>query len=663
MAAIIPLVLLALGQVAAPPLPVPVPDLPTDPARLREMLRDRAQPRLQAQAALVLLQLNAADADAVIRQGLEQSEDPEMFLVLASAIRLARDSRYAEELVRALARSRAIERAGAAEALAALLDQRVAQRLRQITEDPRADARSRIAALGCLGRSGRRVAVEPLIAGLELEDESVRNAAADALAELSGWRYGVDAVKWRAWWERHRDLPNERWLEMRLSFQNSRVSRLESELENARGQTVRLHQQLYARLGGAERLVYIPSLLDHEDPAVRLLAVGWAQEMLASPDQGVQRSLGPLLLRLTADPAPEVQRAAVLALGRLQDPAALVRLLTLVTAPAPAIRAAVARALAQQASQGSPDAAKRTTQVLGALGRLLEDPVLEVVVEAAEDLGGLGVPESGPVLTGLLRHPGESVRKAAAQALERVAQPTALDQILRGLDDPSGAVRFSLVGALGNMAVSTTSVLTAVDLTRVLARLEVTLLKDPDPTVRARAATALGECGPAPLLPVMWRACQAGEDVRVQEKAWLAMIDILARLRQVSLVTEWDRNLMEAKQPARRIQLITEVLARWQRRPEARADLVPLQDLLVPVALEQGKWTMALPILRDVLARQATPTEQQARLRWLLHAAEQAYAEGNKGEALRAAQDGLTFAPKGSPLIQSFEQVVRRAGT
>jgi hypothetical protein len=50
-------------------------------------------------------------------------------------------------------------------------------------------------------------------------------------------------------------------------------------------------------------------------------------------------------------------------------------------------------------------------------------------------------------------------------------------------------------------------------------------------------------------------------------------------------------------------------------------------------------------------------------LRWLLQAAEQAYAEGNKGEALRAAQDGLTFAPKGSPLIQSFEQVVRRAGT
>ena len=75
---------------------------------------------------------------------------------------------------------------------------------------------------------------------------------ADALAELTGWRYGPDLAKWRAWWERHREVTPERWLEMRLDFQNSRVARLESELDAAKGQTVRLHQQLYARLGGAE---------------------------------------------------------------------------------------------------------------------------------------------------------------------------------------------------------------------------------------------------------------------------------------------------------------------------------------------------------------------------------------------------------------------------
>jgi HEAT repeat protein len=384
--------------------------------------------------------------------------------------------------------------------------------------------------------------------------------------------------------------------------------------------------------------------------------------MLASTDPAVQKSMGPLLVRLTADPSPEVQRAAVLALGRVQETSAFDRLLTMAASPSPAIRAVAARALALQARQPSPEAARRTALVLAALGKLLEDPVIDVVVEAAEDLGNLGVPEAGPVLTGLLGHPGESVRKAAAQALERVAQPPALDKILRGLDDPSGAVRFSLVGAIGNMAASGSAPLGTVDQTRVLARLEVTLLKDPDPTVRARAASALGECGQAALLPVMWRACQAGEDVRVQEKAWLGMIDIIARMRQLPLLVEWNKTLGENRQGARQLQMLSEVTARWQRVPEARADMVPLQDMLVPVALEQGKWTVALPVLRDALARQATPTEQQARLRWLLQAAEQALAEGNKGEALRAGQDGLTFAPKGSPLIAPFGEVVRRAG-
>lgn len=657
MPAILPVLLLALGQAAAP-----VADLPTDAARLREMLRDRAQPRIQAQAALVLLQISSADADAVIRQGLGQLEDPELFLVLASAIRLARDTRYNEELTQALGRARATERAGAAETLAALMDQKLAARLKLIIDDPRADSRNRLSAIEALGRSGRRVAVEPLLLALESGDDALRAAAAEALADLSGWRHGTDMAKWRAWWERHRDLPMERWLEIRLGFQNSRVARLESELESARAQAVRLHQQLYARLGGAERLVYIPSLVEQEDPAVRLLAVGWAQEMLASTDPGVSRTMAPLLVRLAGDPFPEVQRAAVLALGRIQDQAAFDKLLAMAGSPVPAIRAVVARALALQARQPSPEASKRVALVLSVLGKLLEDPVIDVVVEAAEDLGNLGVPEAGPVLTGLLGHPGESVRKAAAQALERVAQPASLDKILRGLDDPSGAVRFSLVGAIGNMAASTTAPLGTVDQTRVLARLEVTLLKDPDPTVRARAALALGECGPASLLPGMWRACQPGEDVRVQEKAWLAMIDILARSRQAVLVADWNRTLGEARQGSRQLQLLSEVLSRWQRLPEARADLVALQDLLIPVALEQGKWAAALPVLRDALARQATPTDQQARLRWLLQAAEQALSEGNKVEALRAGQDGLTFAPKGSPLIAPFEQVVRRAG-
>jgi hypothetical protein len=87
-----------------------------------------------------------------------------------------------------------------------------------------------------------------------------------------------------------------------------------------------------------------------------------------------------------------------------------------------AVRAAAARSLAQQARGTGAEALERQRQVVPLLQKALEDPALEVVVEAAEDLGALGVPEAGPVLTVLLRHPSPPVRQTAAQALERVAE-------------------------------------------------------------------------------------------------------------------------------------------------------------------------------------------------------------------------------------------------
>src|SRR5262245_31279436 len=95
---------------------------PDDTARLREMLQDRQQPRAQSQAALVLVQDAAPEAEAVVRQGLRQTDAPEVFLALASAVRLRQDHRFDEELLDGLSCARLAVRQAAAETLAALAD-------------------------------------------------------------------------------------------------------------------------------------------------------------------------------------------------------------------------------------------------------------------------------------------------------------------------------------------------------------------------------------------------------------------------------------------------------------------------------------------------------------------------------------------------------------
>ena len=640
---------------------------PADIARLREMLLDRGQPRLQNQAALALVQIDSAEAEALIRQGLEQAEDQEMFLALSSAIRFHRDIRFADELLRALASSKVAIRQGASQALSVLSEPRIIDKLAGILGDPANDSAVAQMAAYTLGASGRKLAVAPLLKALTSDSDRTRQSANEALSDLTGQRLGPDADRWTAWWQTCKDLDNERWLEMRLAFQLARRARVENELEAARGQVVRLQQQLYARLGTAERLQYLPGLGEQEDAALRLLAVTWSQEALAGADPSAQKVLAGILLRLSADPALEVQRAATVALGRVADSAALERLLVLTRSNRATVRAASGRALSQQATLDRPEIRQRQPEVLASLQRLLEDPVLEVVVEAAEDLGALGAPESGPVLTALLRHPSESVRKAAAASLERVALPSSLDAILKGLDDTSGTVRFSLVGALALLAGRAESAmkpLNETDRLRLMARLEIVLLKDMDPNVRARAAGALGECAPPGMLGVLWQSSQASEDVRVQEKAWLALIDVLARAQQSSLVQEWDRKLAMAKQPARRLQLLTEVMSRWTRKPDPKLNITPVQDLVVQVALEQNKWALALPLIREQLARpQRTEAEAQSCLRHLLQAGEQALADGNAIEAARIAAEGRTAVDKASPLAPVFDALALRSKT
>jgi hypothetical protein len=164
------------------------------------------------------------------------------------------------------------------------------------------------------------------------------------------------------------------------------------------------------------------------------------------------------------------------------------------------------------------------------------------------------------------------------------------------------------------------------------------------------------------MLPLLWKCVLSGEEARVQDKAWAAFVEIVTRAASLSVRKEWDGALTEAKQGPRRLQLDAEVVARWQKRPDTRALVMPAQELLVQAQLELGKWSGAFPVIRELLARQGTEAETAQRLRWLLSVGEQALQEGNRPEAQRAVQEARAFLPSTGTLTESFDKLAKQAG-
>jgi HEAT repeat protein len=637
---------------------------PADPdlGQLQEMLYDRQDARAQSQAAMLLIQSKDDGAARVVRHALKQADQEDAFVALTTAIRMRRDVRFGEDLFPHLSSMKPRVRQVAAETLGAIADAAQVRRLESLARNPKGELRLRQAAVWTLGRSGRQDAAGFLVEMFALEGEEMKRYVAAALAELSGLNHGTDAERWKAWWSAHKDLTTADWFQQRLAFQSARVGRLDGELLRARAQVMRLHQQVYARLGVAERVPYLQALLDQDEPGVRGLAVIWAVEMLPSTDAEKQKALGKLLQKLTHDSNAEVQRGAVLALGRLNDDESFDRLTKLLEADAPAVKAAAIRALSLQARNGTAEGKRRLRPVVPLLQKALEDKTLEVVVEAAEALGALGAPEAGPVLTALLRHPSENVRQTVAQALERMAEPALIDGLLRGLDDTVVTVRFSLLGALAR-AAGNGQALPASVRPKVIARLESLLRNDTDAGVRGRAATVLGECGDHETLAGLWQHVLTGEG-RVQEKAWDAFGEILVRAGSMPLVERWDRAMITAKQSSRRLQMWGRLYTRWEQNPALKEETAKALEGLIVVQLELGKWASAGALIQGMLARGAElPAATRERcLGWATQAADLAIREGSRAEALRLLKEARPSLPTGDKLIATFDQLEKLAG-
>lgn len=636
------------------------PMLPADVALLREQLYNRQDSPAQSQAALMLVQSLSPEAADIVREGLRRWDRPDVFVALASAIRMTRDRRFTEPLLKAIQAEQANLRLAAAEALARSDSVLVLHRLLGIAEDPQASIPARQAAALALGKSGQKNAVPALLSLLSSDTPAIRQTAAAALEELTGLDHGNNLAAWQEWWSNHKDLGETEWLLSRNALFVDRSRRLQNDLQRAEAEILRLHQQLYARTPRADRVNHFRQLAQNEYASVRVQAIAWIVETLTDANSSELKPLADLLLAFSEDGVEAVQRQAVLALEKTDDPRAFERLLTLLNSNSLEVRAAAARSLGRYRCPQSVSRAEMNSRAVKALEKALSDPSLVVVAEAVESLGSLGVPEAAPIITGLLRHPADPVRQAAARALEQVADPASLSALTTALDDPVPGVRFHVVGALARLGQS--EALEAPRKQELIRRLEQVLVRDGDPGVRSRAATVLGDLGAAPQLPLLWQRVTATEDSRVQVKAWGAFMDILSRSGSWTLVSQWDQTLSAQQEHARRAELLSEIRTRWQKNESTRQHVDAVTAALIQALLVQKKWNQASPFIVDLARKASNDSDLQRRLRWLVIAASHAVDDGKPQEALRLIREVEDLLPRvGADLGSEIDAVRQRA--
>ena len=628
----------------------------TDVSRLREQLADKKQPQIQAQAAMLILQQRTPLAEETIRQYFRDGRNPEAFAALAGAVQWARDPRFQQELLEAVASlENPLIRQAAAEALSQCADGKTLYQLRQMADSPNYSEAVRSSAIYALGKSSRKTAFESLLKLLNDPKDNIRVSSRKMLALMVGEDLGENPNAWNEWYLPRRDFSQEAWLEERLAHRQAKLHRIEGELDSTRIRNRNLYQQLYARMAPIEKVPFLLGLIDHEDDGVRLLAANWAGECL--PEENMRKPSGEMLLKLSSDTAIEVRKQAVLGLGRWTEKVALDRLLLVMQTDAGPVRVAAARSLANQAR--SQDGTSRLSVVLPALQSGLGDVSIEVVVESAEGLGALGVPAAVPLLAGLLRHKATLVRKTASQALERIADASAFEEILRAIDDTEPEIRLYLLGALSRAANSHKNMKEA-DLLRLQSRLEIMFLRDGDAGVRSRAASLLGDFGNPNHLNNLYKAAVTEGDPRIQEKSWGAFLEIIVRTSSLKMIQDWSL-VLQKENPQRQLAFLVEVLNRFQSKPaQGRMDLAPVREWMIECALQNQKWLPAWSAWRE-LPPTVEPMEMDRRLQWLLAAAELALKENSINDALQIVERARPHLATRKSLQAEFEAISRKA--
>jgi HEAT repeat protein len=576
-------------------------------AQYTQTLFSGRSPAEREEAARRLLSRQVQKDRAPVHRALSDAANRDAQFAAARA--LGDDPIPQPQLIAPLADLLGVSEAMTEAAAAALLNYRDEQALRRWTDfvvarDPTVARPFRVAAVRAARLSVDRTVVLTLIDLLANDrDAAIRDAAADALNELSGQstRNGRDPALWRQWLgaraaegapadavrtdllERQRrrrsapppDLDATLYRLVQLSPDASKPEAVKRMLASPdpmlRGAGLRVYFQMVRQSGVVlfDKAV-LRDYVHDSSPDVRQEA---ARVLAGLNDQGAVRDV---LAQLYADPDPAVRAELCASLARFQDTRAVPKLLDLAgNDPSLTVSVAAARALTAMGPRIAADQGLRAATV-GALTRAMALP------RAAADASG-------------------ELRAAYLEALATVADAQLRGLFIGNLNAQQPRVRRAAVAGLGTLGDPQTA----------NAVLNV-LRNDPEPDVRTAAVAAMERVASfAGFAGEVYRYTLPGPngepDERVRQRAWQAFV-ALARTANEDELTGWIDQIARggpADAVDRQVTLLGVKLTRQldPQKPNPRGAAITREALgEAQMSRTPPQPVQAVPLFRDALA-------------------------------------------------------------
>jgi len=460
-------------------------------------------------------------------------------------------------------------RPAAAKALAVYKDNGVIDKLIAIVADRKREQSVRIVTISALQSTLDKKTVDVVVRLLDDRARGIRDAAADALANLTNIKaFRTNRRLAKEWWNRNRDKAPSEWLAALADSLARGKAELEADNTRLRKRLTQALRDQYDAVPESQQEALLLGFLADPLGDVRLAGTVLAEAKITGGEK-VSEKLQVKIRALVKDPDFRVRQASVLLVAHQGDEVALGALLAgLKSEENIGVRQAILTALGHLKSPEAVEA------VLAEISNTYDSVAAAAAlalgrIASAKPLSGDVLTNAGKALVRRYNHKSRqdqdaaaAMREAVLTAMGVIGHKSFLPVLRRSLKDTNATVRLAGVNSLARIGQSK-------DAGAIAA-----LVGDSDRGVRRASIAALGELGGRAHLPTILKRTdpETEADEAVRKQAWEVVMGLLVGADAETLAAEANRLVDRPDAINQRIKILEMLVA---VRKTARSDKLP----------------------------------------------------------------------------------------